>query len=165
MVVWGLLTGVTSALGYIIGFLFGFAALALLEPEYRRRAWYGISYVVWLLGQIALSAWQVATAILTPGRKFTPGIVAVPIRSIRRAEIILLASSITLTPGTISVETGFDKHGGRVIFVHSLLLQDADGLRDSIRDDMERRLLRFMRSTAAKQPSGSSQAAMPGGQP
>jgi len=153
MVLWTLLTGATTFAGNVVGFVLGFAALTLIQPEYGRRVGRTIEYVLWLIGQIALSTWQVTVALVMPGRVLTPGIVAVPLRSTHPAEIILLATSVTLTPGTISVETGHDAAGQRVLFVHALLLDDPEALRASIRDDMERRILRFMRPRSAQPPA------------
>ncbi len=113
-----------------------------------RRSGWAVVYFAWLVGQILLSAWRVSRAMLSPRRTFQPGIVAVPVASTSRAELVLLASSITLTPGTITVETGYNEAGARVLFVHALLLDAPDALRSEIRDQMERRMLRFMRPAA-----------------
>jgi multicomponent Na+:H+ antiporter subunit E len=149
MILWGMLSGTQTALGYMVAFIISFLLLSLVEREYWRRVTGAIGYAIWLVGQIALSGWQVTTALLRPGTEWTPGIVAVPLNSTRVIEITLLASSITLTPGTISVETGYDAEGQRVLFVHSLLLKDPDDLRRSVVDDMERRLLYFLRPLSA----------------
>ena len=144
--VWGISQGTQSALGYAIGFLFGYLALTVLQPDYGRRTRRALGFVFYVLWQIFLSALTVARALVTPGRTITPGIVAVPLEATNNAEIVLLASVITLTPGTISVATGHDAAGRRVLFVHALLLDDPVALRDSIKRDFERRILAFSRA-------------------
>lgn len=159
--VWGLSQGTQSALGYGVGFAFGFVVLAILHPDYGRRAGRAVAFVFYVLWQIIVSALTVARALLTPGRTFTPGIVAVPLDATQPVEIMLLASVITLTPGTISVETGRDTHGERVLFVHVLLLDDPAAFRASIKNDFERRILGFSREQ--KQPQRRNAHAGTGG--
>ncbi|MCB0050360.1 MAG: Na+/H+ antiporter subunit E, partial [Caldilinea sp.] len=60
-------------------------------------------------------------------------------------EISLLATSITLTPGTLSVDTGWNAHGEHVLYVHNLVMGNAEDVRRSIKQDFERRILRITR--------------------
>lgn len=145
--VWGMIQGTQSALGYAVGYIIGFLILALVYPDYGRRTFAAAAYAGFLLWQIVLSALKVTRAILSPGDRSAPAIVAVPLRVTSPAELVILASSITLTPGTMSVETGTAPDGGRVLFVHALFGQDPDALRAEIRDEFETRILRFTRAS------------------
>jgi multicomponent Na+:H+ antiporter subunit E len=149
VLVWGTIQNTRSLLGYAIGFILGFLVLSLGDREYARRTWAVISYAGFLVWQIILSSIPVTLAILNPRDVTKPGIVAVPLRASTPAEVLLLASSITLTPGTISVETGSGPDGTRVLFVHALFAGDPDGMRREIRDEFEARILRFMRGKEA----------------
>lgn len=144
-IVWGAMQGTRTAFGYTIGFGFGFLILTLGQPDYGRRTLAAVAYAGFLLWQIVLSSYQVVKTILTPGDASDPGIVAIPLQASSAAEVLLLASSITLTPGTISVETGTGPGGERVLFVHALSAGDPDDLRRQIRDEFEARILRFTR--------------------
>ena len=55
-------------------------------------------------------------------------------------EITTLASTITLTPGTLSVDLGVDEDGRQVLFVHSLFSSEPDAVRDNIKRAFERRI-------------------------
>jgi multicomponent Na+:H+ antiporter subunit E len=143
--VWGMLQGAESALDYLVGFLLGFMILAILRREYGRRTIAIFDYTIFLIGQIMHGALDVAWAIVGP-RRLSPGIVAVPLWELSEAEMLVLVSSITLTPGTISVETGSTLEGEHVLFVHVLFLEDPDAVRVAIRENFERRIVRFTRS-------------------
>lgn len=147
---WGLLQQNDDPIRFVTGFVVGFVALSILDPEYGSRVLRGAFFVFYVGYQIVKSTLTVAQAVITPGRRVTPGIVAIPLEVSSTAEIILLASVITLTPGTISVETGQDRGGGRVLFVHCLLLDDAEEMRKGIKHDFERRILGFMRSAQGR---------------
>ena len=113
--------------------MIGFLILALGAPEYAQRTWAAITFVAYLLWQIVLSTIPVVRDH-EPRDITQPGIVAVPLRALTTTELLLLASSITLTPGTISVETGSGPDGGRVLFVHALFAGDPERMRREIRE-------------------------------
>lgn len=144
-VVWGLVQSTRTPFGYLVGLLLGFGIVALVNPAYGRRSLRALAFVFYVAWQIILSAWRVTIVMLGPRRLTQPGIVAVPLDLTTRAEVLILASVITLTPGTISVETGRSAAGRAVLFVHALEAGDPDGLRASIKQDFERRILGFSR--------------------
>ncbi len=92
-------------------------------------------YWPWLLKEIAKSAIQVSTIILNPRLPISPTLIRV--RSTQRTDVgrTTFANSITLTPGTISVEVGEHE-----ILVHALTRSGAQSLADG---DMDRRVTRF----------------------
>ena len=56
--------------------------------------------------------------------------------------ILTLANLIALTPGTLSLDISTDR---RVLYVHTMHLEDADGFRRNIKEGFERRLLEVFR--------------------
>ena len=94
---------------------------------------------------IIVSSIQVAGYVIAPKLKLDQGIVAIPLAAHTDLEIALLASSITLTPGTLSVDVGRDAAGQRVLYVHNLVMGDAEDVRKTIKQDFERRILRVTR--------------------
>ncbi len=147
-IIWGMLQGTTSLLGYLIGFVIGFLITWLISPQYGTRSFRALAFLFYVAWQIVLSAAKVTWAILGPKELVRPSIVAIPLELRSRTEVLVLASVITLTPGTISVETGTDAQGGIVLFVHGLSVDDPQALRDSIKQDFETRILGFMRESA-----------------
>lgn len=130
---------------FVVGFLFGAVILSLLERVYIHRItrfFYFIVYVVW---SILVSNFQLAWIILQPGkrlqRRLDPGIVGVPLEVDTPIEIIILATVITLTPGTLSVNLGEAEDGQRILYVHNLRVKDPEAFRQQIKTTFERRLL------------------------
>lgn len=75
-----------------------------------------IPYVMWLLKEVAVANWQVLRIVLDPKLPIDPALVR--FRSSLRSDFGLstLANSITLTPGTITVEVANDE-----FLVHALV--------------------------------------------
>ena len=74
---------------------------------------------------------------MTPQQRMRPAIVAIPLDVRRDFEITLLANLITLTPGTLSLDVSSDK---RVLYVHSMYVDDIDAFRREIKNGFERRV-------------------------
>jgi multicomponent Na+:H+ antiporter subunit E len=130
---------------YILGFVVGFLILSIMYRPYGRRAWAASTYVVYLTWAIVKSSFQVAGVILSPHARLRQGIVAIPVETCTDFELALLASSITLTPGTLSIDVGKTGNGQRVLYVHNLLVDDPEEMRRQIKTDFEQRIMRFTR--------------------
>ena len=77
----------------------------------------------WLIWQIILSNIEVAKRVLLPGYNVSPNIILVPAKQKTDLGKVIYANSITLTPGTISLELEHDE-----ILVHALTHGGADDL-------------------------------------
>lgn len=64
-----------------------------------------LKYFVWLLVEIAKANWTVAKVILTPSLPIRQHLFTVPYSQKTDLGQVIFANSITLTPGTVSVET------------------------------------------------------------
>ncbi|TDB91234.1 Na+/H+ antiporter subunit E [Actinomadura sp. 7K534] len=60
-------------------------------------------YLLWLIGQIMVSAVTVLRLVWSPRRKIRPGVGTVPAAGMSDLSKVIYANSITLTPGTLSV--------------------------------------------------------------
>jgi multicomponent Na+:H+ antiporter subunit E len=143
--VWHAMQPVAGPGDYILGFVVGFVMLAFLYRPYGRRTFAVVTYIVYLLWAIVVSSFQVAAIILSPKPQLRQGIVAVPVDACTDFELAILASSITLTPGTLSIDVGQDAAGKRVLYVHNLVVGDPEDMRRQIKQDFERRIMRFTR--------------------
>jgi len=92
---------------------------------------HALAYWPWLIGQIVLSNIAVARVILSPHRA-TPRLDWVPASQRTEVGRVIFANSITLTPGTISVQLD----SGRIL-VHAL---ESEGIDDLKGGDMDRRV-------------------------
>lgn len=74
-----------------------------------------VPYYVWLGGEVTKSCVAVVKASLKPEIDITPRLVRVPVKAETDLARCIFANSITLTPGTVSVEVEDD-----AILVHAL---------------------------------------------
>lgn len=93
------------------------------------------SYWPWLVREIVKSGWDVTRIILDPRLPVSPALVR--FKPTQKSDVGLAthANSITLTPGTISIEVGRGE-----FLVHAVSEAGADGIRDG---EMDRRVSRF----------------------
>ncbi len=94
-----------------------------------------LTYWPWLIWEIAKSAVDVAAIILNPKLPISPTLVKIKAKQKTGLGVSIFANSITLTPGTISV----DVVGGEIL-VHALSKPGADDLEEGT---MNRRVARF----------------------
>jgi multicomponent Na+:H+ antiporter subunit E len=96
-----------------------------------------ITYWPWLAKEIVKSGWQVSRIILDPRLPISPTLVR--FRPSQKSTVALAthANSITLTPGTITVDADGDE-----FLVHALTREGAAGVVDS---EMDRRVSRLDR--------------------
>lgn len=94
-----------------------------------------LTYWPWLIKEIAVSGWHVARIILDPRLPISPALVRFTPLQKSTVGLVTHANSITLTPGTITVEAG---HG--TFLVHALTRAGAEGLAGG---EMDRRVSRF----------------------
>jgi multicomponent Na+:H+ antiporter subunit E len=89
-------------------------------------------YWAWLFKEVVKSAWDVTRIIVDPGLPISPTLIR--IRPSQKTSVghVLYANSITLTPGTITVEA--EPHE---FLVHALTRAGADSL---IEGEMDRRV-------------------------
>jgi len=97
--------------------------------------WRCVVYAFWLLVQIAKANLDVARRILSPGPRIGPRCIRVPSTQHSAMTRTIYANSITLTPGTVSIDV--DEEG---IAVHALTRAGAEEL---MRGEMDARVTRL----------------------
>lgn len=90
--------------------------------QYAARA---PSYAVWLLWQIVLSNWDVFKRVWSPRLPIDPCVVDITYDLETEFCAALYANSITLTPGTVTLELN---HASRTMKIHCLTRGVADDL-------------------------------------
>lgn len=94
-----------------------------------------LTYWPWLAKEILKSALDVSRVVLDPRLPATPTVVRFRPRQKTVVGLVTHANSITLTPGTLSIEVGPEQ-----FVVHGLTRAGAEGCIDS---EMDRRVERF----------------------
>lgn len=147
--VWCWIQGNFSAANIVGGFLLGFLVLALLtqrglvgDSSYVRKVPRTIVLLFVFLRELLIANLRLAWEVITPGLNLKPAIIAYPLDAETDAEITLLASLITLTPGTLSMEVSPDRS---TLFIHALYCDDEEALVKSIKRDFEARILEVLR--------------------
>jgi multicomponent Na+:H+ antiporter subunit E len=98
-------------------------------------SWRVLAYWPWLIKEIAKSAWEVSRIIVNHALPISPTLVRAKTSQKTPVGVVTYANSITLTPGTISVDVKQDE-----ILVHALTRDGAEGL---LEGEMDRRVTRF----------------------
>jgi len=87
----------------------------------------GLVYWPWLAWQIVLSGLRVTRLILDPKLPISPTLVKVKAEQETAVGLVTYGNSITLTPGTITVEAS---EKGRTLWVHAIEREGAEGFAD-----------------------------------
>ena len=122
-IVWMFLNPKRDLPSLMVGLIIGWILLVAFRPllpndQYLRRS---IAFFKWLWAffkALVLSQFRVARLILFPGKNpIQPGFFEFPIRDLSDLEILMLSHSISLTPGTTSVEVDPER---QILLVHAL---------------------------------------------
>lgn len=145
---WSLMIAEFSVVSLIIGFLFGYFLLWVLQPLVGGSSYFGksrqiIRFSLFFLKEMVRANLQVAWHVVTPSSFFKPGIIAMPLEPQSDLEATLLANIITLTPGSFSVDLSSDR---RVLYVHVMDVENAEQTRWQLKEQYETPLLEILRS-------------------
>ena len=122
--------------GCVVLTLFYMHKVKIIDYEYHSHLLIKIfTYLPWLLIEILKSAWDVSKITLNPRLPISPTLVRVKTTQKTPTGRVTYANSITLTPGTISIELASDE-----ILVHALTKAGAAGV---LSGDMDRRVTKF----------------------
>ncbi|WP_028868740.1 Na+/H+ antiporter subunit E [Psychromonas arctica] len=93
-----------------------------------------VIYTFRLLIDIVASNYDVAKRVLQSNRSLKPAFIAVPLDIKEPVPLAIFTSSVSLTPGTVSVELSEDR---KWLYVHVLHLEDEQQLINLIKDRYE----------------------------
>jgi multicomponent Na+:H+ antiporter subunit E len=115
-----LVVGLIAA--FVITLLFRNGLAVVAEFRFTPRALFAaVGYVFFFLKELVKANLRLAGIVLTPALPLQPGIVKVRTRLKSRMGRLLLANSITLTPGTLTVEMD-----GEWLYIHWVTVESAD---------------------------------------
>ncbi|MBM95072.1 MAG: Na+/H+ antiporter subunit E [Oceanospirillaceae bacterium] len=99
-----------------------------------RKPLRAIRYLLVVLWDILLSNFEVAIRVLSPNSSLRPGIVALPLDLEGEFPLAVLASTISLTPGTVSVDFSEDM---KWLYIHVLHMKTEEDVIESIKQRYE----------------------------
>ena len=140
--VWQLLADGVSGASVVMGVI-----LAVITPQIThrfwpdsppmRKPWVMVRYLIVVLYDIIVASVTVAILILNP-RRPRPAFVSYPLTLEHPMAITILASTISLTPGTVSADVSDD---GELLLIHALDVDNNEELIRSIHERYEKPLM------------------------
>ena len=143
---WAALVGSFALPSLLVGFAIGHVALWVTRPlfgatTYFERVWRLLWLAVFFVYELVASSLRVLWDVVTPTHLSRPGIVAMPLDAKGEGEIFLVASLISLTPGSLSLDVSPDRTS---LYVHAMFVDDPETLRRRLKRGIERRVLKAL---------------------
>jgi multicomponent Na+:H+ antiporter subunit E len=142
---WGEFTLVTWLGGFVLALIIltslG-ATKAKSDLRFVRKVLPMLGLLGFFLYELLLANLRVAFIVLSPRLKVRGAIVAVPVEVESDAEIVILASLITLTPGTLTLDVDREN---KIFYIHAIHAEGREDVIREVKDGMERRVLAVTR--------------------
>ena len=150
LLVWLLLVNDFSLGHWLLGALLGWLIPLLsqvfwITPPRIHKPLKLLPFFLRVLGDIVIANLQVAKLILGPSARLRPAFVEIPVLLEDELALTMLASIISLTPGTVSADLSDDR---KTLLVHSLDVADAATLVHEIKTRYEAPLLEVFACSA-----------------
>jgi multicomponent Na+:H+ antiporter subunit E len=139
---WAALQGEMTLANLVVGYVIGYAILALLARggvlpgTLVSRTVYAVRLAAFFARELLLANFRVAADVLR-GNRIEPAVVAIPLDITSDTEILLLSMLINITPGSVTIDLSDDR---RTLYVHVMHMKSADETRREIKDGFERRV-------------------------
>ena len=139
---WAALQGEMTLLNLVVGYIVGYAILALLgsggvmPSTLVSRTMHALSLAAFFAWELLIANFRVAADVLR-GHCIEPAVVAIPLDVTSDGEILLLSMLINITPGSVTIDLSDDR---RTLYVHVMHMKTADATRREIKDGFERRV-------------------------
>ncbi|PSL45064.1 multisubunit sodium/proton antiporter MrpE subunit [Salsuginibacillus halophilus] len=146
-VVWMALQNSYTPVDFLFGYVVGIFVLLILRTVlrfdfYMRRVYAVFKLFLLFSKELIMANIDMIRIVLSPKLTNKPGIVAVPTRLSSDWEVTLLASLISLTPGTLSMDFSED---GRTIYIHNIDVPNREEMIKDIQDKFEKAILEVTR--------------------
>jgi multicomponent Na+:H+ antiporter subunit E len=112
-----------AVVAFVVALVAGRFASGLPRRGFPRRAGYAVRYFFRFLWEMVKANLQVASIVVHPLRPIRPGIVKIRTGLTKDTAMTILANSITLTPGTLTVD--IDPEAGE-LYVHCITVDGTD---------------------------------------
>jgi len=141
LIVWLLLNGFSAGqlvLGLFLAWLIPVLTYPYVDHQsVAHKPFKILLYIGRLLKDIVVSNIQVALRVLGRNRTLQPALIAYPLALNSDFPLTVLASSVSLTPGTVSVEFSDDRNW---LYIHVLHMKDEQSVVKDIRERYEQPL-------------------------
>ncbi len=139
--VWILLNDFSAGhalLGLFLAITIPWLTAPMIDPHPAiRKPGIAIRYILVVLWDIIVSNFVVAKQVLMPNKHLKPGLIALPLDLHEPFPLAVLASTISLTPGTVSIDFSDDMQW---LYVHVLNIDDEQAIISQIKQRYEKPL-------------------------
>ncbi|EXI74632.1 MAG TPA: Na+/H+ antiporter subunit E [Candidatus Accumulibacter phosphatis] len=140
--IWALITNAASLALLVLGGLLAIVVPHLAapfwpEPPHLVRPLSALRFLAVFAVDIVTANWRVARQVIGPLHRLSPAFVEVPLDLRDPFVATLLASVVSLTPGTVAIDV--DRQGW-ILLVHALDAPDPQALIDEIKERYEQPL-------------------------
>jgi multicomponent Na+:H+ antiporter subunit E len=143
---WAALLGEVTLANLSIGFVLGYAVLAMLEKggvmpsRFRTRTVRALGLAGFFFWALLVANVRVALDVIRPRTSIRPAVVAIPLDVTTDAEILLLSALINITPGSVTIDLSDDR---RTLYVHVMHMTSPEASRHEIKSGFEQRVKRL----------------------
>jgi multicomponent Na+:H+ antiporter subunit E len=143
LIVWLMLTTELTLPNVILGVVVALIAIAVTQQtNIVGRGYRLILLSLFFIWEVLVANARISVAILRPRMQLQPAIVAIPVEKLSRQELVVLATFMTLTPGTLSVDVAPDQS---TLYIHTFNLDDAGRFRREVKQNVQRRIQEVFR--------------------
>lgn len=141
--IWMLLSGQFSFASFLVGYVLGLLLLYLFRSFLKFNLYFTkiIAFAKLLLvfiKEMIVANVDVAKIVLSPKLNVRPGIIAYPTELTSGLEVTLLASLITLTPGTLVMSFSDDQ---KILYIHTLDIDSKEEVIAGIKSTFEKGIM------------------------
>lgn len=141
-VLWLFIRGVTPGhliqeliIGSGVGFMTAYGLRRMYPGETDIGHWIDVAptiagYAANFAKELMLANFDVAKRVMLPSMPIEPGVIEIPLRLEHPAAVTILANSITLTPGTLTMDYNKNKNA---LYVHGMTGKDRRAVLEPIR--------------------------------
>ncbi len=139
---WAALQGEITLANLLVGYVVGYAILALLgrggalPSTLIARTTHALGLAAFFMWELVVAKFRVAADVLR-NRRIKPAVVAIPLDVESDGEILLLSMLINITPGSVTIDLSDDR---RTLYVHVMHMKSPEETRREIKGGFERRV-------------------------
>jgi multicomponent Na+:H+ antiporter subunit E len=139
---WSALQGEVTLANLVVGYVVGYAILALLArggviaSTLLSRTVHAVGLATFFAWELLVANFRVAADVLR-GTRIEPAVVGIPLDVTSDGEILLLSMLINITPGSVTIDLSDDRG---TLYVHVMHMTSPEATRREIKDGFERRV-------------------------
>jgi len=148
MFIWVALSMELSVQNIVFGFVASYTVLWFVQRSDKKERYFRLlpnilAFLILFVKEVIKGSLKIGYDIITPSHHMSPGIIALPLDAKTELEIISLANTITLTPGTTSLAVSKDR---TVLYVYCVYLNNnKEQVINDIKNGLEKRILEVLR--------------------